>query len=251
MGIARRPRQLAERGRACDDDERCCPGHLPAPVTRLTLAHRGAAVNAHPSRCGAPSPKTAAMADLRLSDPLAWRTVKAPSLDELEAARRGGVSPAAAEIPRAVRRARDPGRGLPDRRGARAHGRGDRVRPARPVPGRRPAVPLGKRAGADAQHDLALPPADPRLLGRARRDAGRRSSPTCWCTRSATISASPTTTWRRSRRARPERSLRRSRPCDALDKCPRSMKQAFNACETTELDGKVHQARRRRGAAAR
>jgi predicted Zn-dependent protease with MMP-like domain len=28
------------------------------------------------------------------------------------------------------------------------------------------AVPVGNSAGTDAQHDLALPPADPRLLGR-------------------------------------------------------------------------------------
>ena len=46
-------------------------------------------------------------------------------------------------------------------------------RPARPVPGRRPAVPRRERPDADAEHDLALPPADPRLLGRARGDAGR------------------------------------------------------------------------------
>jgi predicted Zn-dependent protease with MMP-like domain len=53
-------------------------------VTRLTLAHCGAAVNAHPSRCSAPSPKTAAMADPTTADPLAWHSVKAPSLGELE-----------------------------------------------------------------------------------------------------------------------------------------------------------------------
>jgi predicted Zn-dependent protease with MMP-like domain len=53
-------------------------------VTRLTLAHCGAAVNAHPSRCSAPSPKTAAMADPTTADPLAWHSVKAPSLGKLE-----------------------------------------------------------------------------------------------------------------------------------------------------------------------
>ena len=34
--------------------------------------------------------------------------------------------------------------------------------------GGRPAVPVGDGADPYAEHDLALPPADPRLLGRAR-----------------------------------------------------------------------------------
>ena len=39
------------------------------------------------------------------------------------------------------------------------------LRPARPVPGHRPAVPArDRRLRADAQHDLALPAADPGLL---------------------------------------------------------------------------------------
>src|SRR5262249_38832923 len=44
-----------------------------------------------------------------------------------------------------------------------------------------------------------------------------RSSPTCWCTRSATTSGFPTTTWPRSRRRRadrPRRYARQRRGCD-------------------------------------
>ena len=70
-----------------------------------------------------------------------------------------------------------------------------------PVPGRRAAVPVRKHAGPDAEHGLALPRADAAVLGRARRDARRRSSPMCWCTRSAITSACRTTTWRRSKPA--------------------------------------------------
>ena len=54
----------------------------------------------------------------------------------------------------------------------------------------------------DAEPHLALPPPDPRLLGRARRDAGARSSPMFSFMRSDTISDCRTTTWRRSRRPR-------------------------------------------------
>jgi len=61
--------------------------------------------------------------------------------------------------------------------------------------------------GADAEHDLALPPADPRLLGPSMTRRSARSSPTCWCTRSAIISASPTTTSRGSSRRRAEAPL--------------------------------------------
>src|SRR5580698_5643406 len=93
------------------------------------------------------------------SDPLAWRPIKAPSLVELEIL--------AAEIFRRLPRR------FPDRGSARSNRRGKRIRSARAVSGRRPAVPLRKRAGADAEYDLALPPADPRLLGRARRNARR------------------------------------------------------------------------------
>src|SRR6266568_4110861 len=92
-------------------------------------------------------------------------------------ARRDGISPAAAEIPRAVRGPRHPGGGFPDRGGAGRAGRAVRVRSARPVPGRRPAVSLGKHPGTNAQHGVALPPADPRLLGRARRGVGRDHHP--------------------------------------------------------------------------
>ena len=86
---------------------------------------------------------------------------------------RRSVSPFAAPISRVVHRPRHPGRRFPDRRGARCHGGRERVRSARPVPGRRPSVPIGECSGADAEHDLALPPPDPRLLGRARRNARR------------------------------------------------------------------------------
>ena len=55
--------------------------------------------------------------------------------------------------------------------------------------------------------------ADPALLGGARFRRSAPSWPTCWCTRSATISASPTATWKRSRRAWSERAtLSRSSP---------------------------------------
>src|ERR1700754_2514299 len=67
-------------------------------------------------------------------------------------------------------RGRDPPRRrLPDRGGARRDGMRERVRPARPVPGRRAATAELWRRGAPAQHGLALPPPDPGLLGRARR----------------------------------------------------------------------------------
>ncbi len=55
------------------------------------------------------------------------------------------------------------------------------------------------------QHGLALSPPAARLLGRARGNVSATSSPMCWCTRSATISASPTTTWRPSKR-RPDKA---------------------------------------------
>src|SRR6516164_1326322 len=75
-----------------------------------------------------------------------------------------GVSRSAEGFSRAVRRCHYPGRRLSDRRGARGDAGRDRIRPARPVPGRRPALPLRERGGTDAQHDLAVSPADPRLL---------------------------------------------------------------------------------------
>jgi predicted Zn-dependent protease with MMP-like domain len=67
-------------------------------LRRPTLAHRRAAVNVG-ARCAIAdvrqdgdalaarwrSPKTSAMADPLFADPLAWRSMKAPSLEELEA----------------------------------------------------------------------------------------------------------------------------------------------------------------------
>src|SRR5499433_3939067 len=76
-----------------------------------------------------------------------------------------------------MRGPRHPGGGFPDRGGAGRAGRAVRVRSARPVPGRRPAVSLGKYPRGNAQHGVALPPADPRLLGRARRGVGRDHHP--------------------------------------------------------------------------
>src|SRR5215510_5287712 len=90
---------------------------------------------------------------------------------------RGGLSAAAREVSRAVRRARYPRRRVPDRRGARRAQGGNRVRPAWPVPGHRPAIPVRERAGAHAQHDLALSSANPALLGGARRDDRRHRDP--------------------------------------------------------------------------
>jgi predicted Zn-dependent protease with MMP-like domain len=52
---------------------------------RPTLAYRGARVNVRTVLAERPpSPRTATMADAPFSDPLAWRTIKAPSLEELE-----------------------------------------------------------------------------------------------------------------------------------------------------------------------
>jgi predicted Zn-dependent protease with MMP-like domain len=65
----------------------------PRPLTSPTLAHCSTAVNvgavvraktANALAGSARSPKTAAMAGPTFADPLAWRTVKAPSLAELE-----------------------------------------------------------------------------------------------------------------------------------------------------------------------
>src|SRR5262249_5387988 len=93
-----RPWTRRWHGRALDDDDGCCcPYHLcPRPLRRPTLAHRRAAVNVG-ARCAIAdvrqdgdalaahrrSPKTSAMADPLFADPLAWRSVKAPSLEEL------------------------------------------------------------------------------------------------------------------------------------------------------------------------
>ena len=112
------------------------------------------------------------MADI-VSDPLAWGRIKAPSLVRLEVL--------AGEVFRRLpKKFRDLCAGLviqvddfPSDEVLDAMAAESESRPARPVPGRGPAVPLRERPGADAEHDLALPPADPRLLGRARGDAGR------------------------------------------------------------------------------
>src|SRR5579875_3110509 len=80
----------------------------------------------------------------------------------------GCLCPPAAALPCPVRGPGDPRRGFSLRRGGRVHAARERLRPARPVSGNRAAVPLGGRPRADAQHDLALPAADSRLLGRAR-----------------------------------------------------------------------------------
>src|SRR5262245_56875435 len=76
-----------------------------------------------------------------------------------------------------MRGPRHPGGRFSDRGGAGRTGCAVRIRSARPVPRRRSAVSLGQRARTDAQHGVALPPADPRLLGRARRGVGRDHRP--------------------------------------------------------------------------
>src|SRR5215203_1701126 len=88
-----------------------------------------------------------------LSDPLSWRPLKAPSLLEFQVI------------------ATEAYRRLPAHFRARCEGvvvhvedtATDEVLDAMGI-----AVPVRKRAGADAQHGLALPRADPALLGRAR-----------------------------------------------------------------------------------
>ena len=81
------------------------------------------------------------------ADPLAWRSVKAPSLEEFEAL-------ADAAFRRLPRQFRAPCEGLvirvedfPTDEVLDRTGRAERVRPARPVSGGRPAVPFRKRAG--------------------------------------------------------------------------------------------------------
>ena len=54
-------------------------------------------------------PKTGAMTEPISADPLAWRTVKAPSLEAFESARRHGISPASDQVQGALRRTRHPG----------------------------------------------------------------------------------------------------------------------------------------------
>src|SRR5579863_3871296 len=83
-------------------------------------------------------------------------------------ASRRSIRPPAAGVSRPLHRSGYSDRRFSHRRRARPDGRADRIRPARLVPWRRPAVSFRERTGADAQHGLALPPADPRLLGRAR-----------------------------------------------------------------------------------
>ena len=105
------------------------------------------------------------------------------------------------EFRAAVRGPRDPGRGLPRRRDAGRHGMRERVRPARPLPRRRPGATARDAAHrAVPQHGLALPPCRSWTTGPSTRKPSATSSRMCWCTRSATISAFRTRTWRRSRR---------------------------------------------------
>ena len=109
---------------------------------------------------------TAAMADLA-PDPMAWRPMKAPSLVELEVL-------ASDVFQRLPRRFRDlctgiviqvddfPTEEVLDHIGAESEF--DLLGLFQGI-----GLPLlRERAGADAEHDLALSPPDPRLLGRAR-----------------------------------------------------------------------------------
>jgi Zincin-like metallopeptidase len=134
------------------------------------------------------SPKTVAMADPTFADPLAWRAVKAPSLEELEVL---------AET--AFRR-------LPQKFRALCEGLVIRVDDF-------PTEEVLDELEAQSEFDLlglfqgvGLPFRSESASGRSSTTGpsttsrSAPSSPTCWCTRSATISASPTTTWRRSRR---------------------------------------------------
>ena len=138
------------------------------------------------------------MADLA-SDPLAWRPVKAPSLAELEVLGRRGVS---ARLPKGFRAlCADLVIQVDDFPSdevlteMQAETEFDLLGLFQGI-----GLPFRSEsaAGADAEHDLAVPAADPGLLGRARRDAWAPSSSTCWCTRSAIISACRTPTWKRS-----------------------------------------------------
>src|SRR4029450_3356248 len=91
----------------------------PRPLTSPTLAHCSTAVNvgavvraktANALAGSARSPKTAAMAGPTFADPLAWRTVKAPSLAELEGLAEEGFRrlPEDCTAPRAWRTAKAP-----------------------------------------------------------------------------------------------------------------------------------------------
>src|SRR5262245_3065362 len=93
---------------------------------------------------------------------------KAPTLAEMEAMAHE-IFERLPKTLQALRGGDHPRRRFPDRRGFGRDGRAKRIRPARPVSGHRPAAAEPWRHCAATQHDLALPPADPGLLGRARR----------------------------------------------------------------------------------
>src|SRR5215510_6576089 len=155
------------------------------------------------------------MADPIFADPLAWRTVKAPSLEELE------------------RLAETAFRRLPQKFRALCEGLVIRVEDF-------PTEEVLDELGAQSEFDLlglfqgvGLPLRPDRCPTWCGSTAGRssttgpsttrrwaRSSPTCWCTRSATISAFPTTTWPRSRRRQAERRGPGRVYDPALDKAP-------------------------------
>ena len=174
----------------------------------------------------------------QFDDPPAWRRGGGALAGRIRGAGGGRLCPPARTFPRALRQSRHPGRRFPYRGSHGRHGRRDRIRPARPVPGCWSAVSVGQRAGTIAQHDLALPAARSSTTGPSTRTAWAPSSPTCWCTRSATISASRTTTSKRSRR----RWIDRFRS-NAL----RDTHSAPDRKQTTS-HGKIHHPGRRRRA---
>jgi hypothetical protein len=135
-----------------------------------------------------------------LTEPLAWRGVGAPSRFRDDC--RPGLPRPAEDVSRPVRGFRDPHRRFSYRRGARRYGAREPLRSARLFPGRRPAVPIRERAGSDAQHDLALRRSLP--IGASTRTCWAPSSPACWSTRSATISAHPMPMWWQSKPRRTE-----------------------------------------------
>ena len=160
------------------------------------------------------------MADTAFDDPLAWRALKAPSLEELEVL---------AET--AFRR-------LPPKFRALCEGLIIRVEDF-------PTDEVLDELRAETEFDLlglfqgvglpfqseSAPTHMPNMVWLYRRpildywaehdETLVPSSPMCWCTRSATISASPTTTWRRSRRPSGEPEAAQDQyAAAALDKTP-------------------------------